>query len=434
MQEQAWNKTEQALRYTLQEEDQPDLLSMEMIQRNEAELQWLLPMQFERKDGKLREFVYDCTAMTSLKEYLKEFAIQKKWFYETANSVLDHLEQCDYYMIPRKEILLRLDTVYFDAATMRTALLCLPICQEASGCDLRQFFLDLLDHIYLDVNAFQESGDFQKLYDGLEKETLDIPEMRKKLKEFMGISSETPETQQPISKMRTMTETPSSQPVQDLIEVAGNAAARSIPQATMQQQATGKKKMPSLNQLFGKKEPAANAAPTGGNNRGGGFMAQLRSAQKSKTGTQPAAAPTAPVQYAAAPQLVRHPDGQLSGVKGGTIMILHDDPDMKAYLICRSGKLQINPEGTNVGRSFGKTAEHIDICLDSVHVSSYHAHLEYDFEKDCYTVTDHSSTGTQQNGSKLSKQVPSELHDGDTLIFGDVSCRVVLEETKGEQA
>ena len=46
MQEQAWNKTEQALRYTLQEEDQPDLLSMEMIQRNEAELQWLLPMQF----------------------------------------------------------------------------------------------------------------------------------------------------------------------------------------------------------------------------------------------------------------------------------------------------------------------------------------------------------------------------------------------------
>ncbi|WP_295219007.1 DUF6382 domain-containing protein [Ruminococcus sp.] len=421
-----FEKTEQKLTYTLQSQDVLDMISVEMIRRNQREMHCLLPIRFVTENGYIHALEYDISFMKTLEEYLKHFAINKKRFAEIAVTVLDHLERCSYYMLPYTQISIQIGDIYLDPATMSIALLCFPLKNQEQEMNLRSFFMDLLEHVYLDVNSFDENGDFQKLYDTISEQKADILTIREDLNLFLGETGDAAGKQNttPDSRREHMITRNGEQYEvrQDLVEVAQAVPQIPVQSAVSGSGTQGKLRIPSL-KLFSKAHGEESAKPSGG-----GLMAQLRKAQG---GTTDGVSTQIPGSVPQVGNISYHP--QTSSHNSGTILILHDEPDTKAFLICKNRKLQIDPEGIGIGRLHGVTQEKVGIFFDSVHVSAYHALLSYDFEHDYYTVTDFSSTGIRKNGVRIPKGVPVQLEHNDALTFGDVPCRIVLETDAEKQ-
>lgn len=187
--------------------------------------------------------------------------------------------------------------------------------------------------------------------------------------------------------------------------------------------AQSREKKSMLSGLFGSREGKSRQE------HGSNLMAQLRGVQNGNGKAEPRLQqPVQPLVQASAAQRIQT-NGQKNAPYGGTVLILHEEPEEKGFLICQLGKLPIDPEGSRIGRLHGATSQRITIFFDSSHVSSYHALLAYDFERNCFTVTDFSSTGVKHNGVRIPKETPIVLKDQDTLVFGDVACRVQLEQS-----
>lgn len=430
-----FEKTEQKLIYNLQPQDELDMISVEMIRRNQREMQCLLPMQFLMENGYIYALEYDISSMRTLEDYLKHFAINKKRFSEIAGAILNHLERCSYYMLPYTQVSLQIGDIYLDPATLRIVLLCFPLKNQEQEMNLRSFFMDLLEHVYLDINSFEENADFQKLYDIIGEQKADILTIREDLNLFLGKSNASAQKCNEIpdpQRKRLITQTGKQhEPHQDLVEVV-----QTIPQTPVQNAVfgnggvQGKLRIPSF-KLFSKHVEQEAPKPSGS-----GLIAQLRRAQDGDAAedvSTPLSGSNVNVSTQQSVgigcQLSHNPASQ----KNGTILILHDEPEIKAFLICETGKLQIDPEGIGIGRLHGVTQEKVGIFFDSVHVSAYHALLRYDFEHNYYTVTDFSSTGIRRNGVRIPKGVAVQLEHNDALTFGDVPCRIVLETNSERQ-
>ncbi len=385
-----------------------DCISIEMIQHNRKSMSFLVPMRFEFENGEIKKLEYNLTGLTSVKAFFEKFAVNKKRFSDIAEQILLCLESAGHYMLPDNQLYLEMDKVYLDLATMKASLICVPFKSNREAYDLRRFFIECIENVYLDVESENESANFQKIYDMLPNQTVTIDVMRSNL----GILLRGEEKEDISAAHSAPAQAPAdilAQPREDIVDVVQEAA-----NATPMKSVPGTEKKSSG--ILGKIAPAY-----------GNLMSMFRSAQGSK-------AAAIPVSTAKLDTMI--PSGQPKRVAGSgrTILILHDDPDENAFLVYGAKRIRIDAEGTAIGRAGGNADKKVDIFLDSIHVSSYHAVITYDFDNMNYTVTDYSSTGTRLNGSRLPKGESVKLIDNDMLIFADVACRILLEKNSDNRS
>lgn len=405
----------QLMYYSLGSENALDSISSEMIRCSRKELTVLLPMHFVMQNGVLERIEYSTAGMKPLNSYLEKFAINKKRFADIAGRILDALEECSYHMIPETQIFLELDSLYIDIATMKICLLCVPVKQITKPYDLKQFFSSFIESIYLDVDSGHESDAFQRMYDMLPGQDLTIEKMRENLDILLhGVVKDATASEQPAAS-ESIRKDKSFDIRSALVDVVQENAV-SMPAAAAGKPDKKNSLLKSLGSHTQKedKKSKKSSAPSD-------LMSMFRKAQNNAEPVSQQMLHQEANRSAAEPV-------KTSSNSGRTVLILHDDPDQTAYLIYGSNKIRIDAEGTVIGRLGGNAGRKVDIYLDSVHVSSCHAVISYDFENMKYTVTDHSSTGTVLNGSRIQKSVPAELHHNDMLVFGDVPCRILLED------
>lgn len=407
------------LHYTLSPQEQPDKISMEMIQRNQKEIDFLLPMRFITENGYVTGLEYEGMTMRSLGQYLRDYAINRKKFLDIAQRLLHQLRRCSDYMLPLSQIALDAEHIYLDPATMQIGLLCIPVVQAEECVQLRELFLDLLERVYLDAGSFQETEVFQQIYDAVAEKGTDLSTLDRVLESFEESKPKNQAaSQEPLHmpEQKPMQREQENMRQSDLVNVAQETR-------TVAAAAQSREKKSMLSGLFCSREGKSRQE------HGSNLMAQLRGVQNGNGKAEPRLQqPVQPLVQASAAQRIQT-NGQKNAPYGGTVLILHEEPEEKGFLICQLGKLPIDPEGSRIGRLHGATSQRITIFFDSSHVSSYHALLAYDFERNCFTVTDFSSTGVKHNGVRIPKETPIVLKDQDTLVFGDVACRVQLEQS-----
>ncbi len=161
------------LTYTLDEKDEIDYLSSEMLKNKD--LKEFLPMSFTRMDTQ-RNLNYDITGLTSIHEIFMEGGTFKKLF-NIFSGIIDSLNMVDEYMLVKDSILLD-DNYIFADGDYATKMVCLPIKNISNNNpDIRRFFKNILiDYLFEEnenqpyirrVAAFLNSDEFN--LDGLKK-------------------------------------------------------------------------------------------------------------------------------------------------------------------------------------------------------------------------------------------------------------------------
>lgn len=380
------------LRYDCHEE-QEDTLSLEMIRNNAFEMHWLLKMKENRENAVCSSYQYDISNLESLKKYFSENAVNRETVYGILKQILQCLQKCSFYMIPSDQIALDESLVFYDKVIKKIYLCCVPVCGEKQSGILRQFLCRVLDMIYLDVDSFCHQNLFQNLYEKIEEGEDRLSYILEQL-EVLYPEKQQKEKTQPVQSEKN-----------EKISESTVYVERNVNQPLPVQEETS-----FVQRILKTKNPASGNL---------GFMERFRQIQNSN-GASTHTASSRPVPVPTRSSAVAH-----------TMLISHEEPDQKAFLICPIGKVQIDPNGSIIGRRNAYTTERITIFFESIHVSAYHARLEYDFDKKIYTVTDFSkTTGVKKNGKVIPKNSAVRIDHNDELIFGDVACRVVLEEEK----
>ncbi len=406
------------MHYDLEPDAVLDTISTEMIRCNRKSISCLVPMRFITENGITSRIDFELADMMSLKSYLDKFAINKKRFAELAGKILDALENCILHMLPAEQIFLDTDNIYVDIATMKVYLICLPVKDVKEAYDLKEFVIGFIESIYLDAGFEHESADFQKIYDMIPSQDMDIEQMREDLEILMnGEKKNTSEAamENHSDNISAASAAPIIKQQPALVDVVQESAYVS-PQNTVVNSKPDKKtgilkSKTSHSQKDDKKSRKSSASTD--------LMSMFRKAQNNPESSVKQVQP-------ANKQSVQAPMSNNSNSER-TVLILHDDPDETAYLVYGTQKIRINAEGTSIGRLGGQSCKKVDVFLESIHVSSYHAVITYDFDKMFYTVTDYSSTGISINGARISKNVPVRINHNDLLVFGDVPCRIILE-------
>lgn len=386
-----------------------DEISVEMIRCNRKELIGIAPIRFITENGIVNRIEYDFTDKQTLKSYLCEFAISKKKFADISRKILNALDACRFHMIPDEQIYLDIDMVYLDIATMSISLICLPVKGNNEAYDLKKFFIRFIENIYLDTGSENEDVDFQRIYDMLPAQVLNTELMRGNLDVLMNGEKRIDSSDNPDSKPVKMPVIPKVHTQSTLVDVVQeNGSVSRIENVKPEK----KKLLNSFGMTLQKGENRIMQTPTAANLR-----SKLRKAQSNTV-----------LELQLLNKSTEQPVSKNSNNKGCTVLIVHDDPDETAYLLYGTRKIRIDAEGTSLGRLGGTANQKMDILLDSIHVSSDHAFISYDFNKMKYVVTDHSSTGTYLNGNRIQKNAPIEINHNDMLVFGDVPCRIIIEK------
>lgn len=397
-----WNFSEenpQVMSCMLQSGTELDDITAEMIRCNQKEMNCLVPVRFVTENGEVNCLEYHISDMRSLKYYLDNFPINKKRFLEMAEKILRNLECCNHYMIPQEQICLNLDAVYVDLASMKINMFCIPVAEASTEFNLGKFFMEFMESIYLDVDAEQERPYFQALYDSIPEQNVDISVIREKIDIMLnGKRSAVSEEKQLPKDPVCAAQSAAGHTLVDVVQENGQRSVmNTAPSAEKKKGFLGSFSFQGVFSAKGKKDVKSDE----------------ESAKKAIGGKEAVIA--SPVQ----------PDLKDTV---NSICIMRSEPDELAYLIYGDKKIPIDAGGSRIGRLDGETQYQINIFLDSIHVSSNHAIIKYDFDNQYYTIKDESSTGTTQNQKRIPKNVPVRLYHNDLLILGDVPCRILLEK------
>lgn len=142
------NNNSNYLVYSLESEDELDTVALGMIGNNA--IQGILPMFFMQNNEK-RFVKYNITAKVTLKMFF-EGVITRARFLNIISSVCSALMACDDYMLEMSSFLLDVDHIYVDVSTSKAYLICLPVVNQNSQLNYKDFFKNILFSSQFDQN------------------------------------------------------------------------------------------------------------------------------------------------------------------------------------------------------------------------------------------------------------------------------------------